>query len=301
MYNAAQGSMKLIARIFAETGIKDLFLLLHGASARTATQAATVRLRNQWVTVDPRDWKTRNDMTINVGLGTGTKAERLAHLQLIVQAQTQAVMGGLPIVSMANLYNSAAELTKLAGHKDVDKFFMTPGKPPDPNNPAAQPLPKPPDPKEEQAQQQLQFEQAKAQADQAHEQAKAQADMAIPQQKFEFEKQLKTMDMAIAAEKHQHEMHLATAKMLTDGAKPGPTGSRPEHPMAAPMRAERAAQGGERAAAHRAGRHRQGDRHGARGQRPARRAGQPPAHGERSQAHCARRHGKAVGIEPIVH
>jgi hypothetical protein len=197
-----------------------------------------VRLRNQWVSVDPRDWKTRNDMTINVGLGTGTKAEQLAHLQLIVQAQTQAVMGGLPIVSMANLYNSAAELTKLAGHKDVDKFFMAPGTPPDPNNPAAQPIQKPPDPKAQQAQQQLQLEQAKAQTDAAHEQAKAQADMAIAQQKFEFEKQIKTMDMAIATEKHQHEMHLSTTKMLMDGAKPGPDGQpAPEHPMVAPMAA----------------------------------------------------------------
>jgi hypothetical protein len=238
MYNAAQGKLKLIARIFAETGIKDLFLLLHGVIRKNATQAATVRLRNQWVSVDPRDWKTRNDMTINVGLGTGTKAEQLAHLQLIVQAQTQAVMGGLPIVSMANLYNSAAELTKLAGHKDVDKFFMAPGTPPDPNNPAAQPIQKPPDPKAQQAQQQLQLEQAKAQTDAAHEQAKAQADMAIAQQKFEFEKQIKTMDMAIATEKHQHEMHLSTTKMLMDGAKPGPDGQpAPEHPMVAPMAA----------------------------------------------------------------
>ena len=214
--------MKLIARIFAETGIKDLFLLLHARHPQERPRRRQpCGCATSGSSVDPRDWKTRNDMTINVGLGTGTKAEQLAHLQLIVQAQTQAVMGGLPIVSMANLYNSAAELTKLAGHKDVDKFFMAPGTPPDPNNPAAQPIQKPPDPKAQQAQQQLQLEQAKAQTDAAHEQAKAQADMAIAQQKFEFEKQIKTMDMAIATEKHQHEMHLSTTKMLMDGAKPG--------------------------------------------------------------------------------
>ena len=115
---------------------------------------------------------------------------------------------------------------------------MAPGTPPDPNNPAAQPIQKPPDPKAQQAQQQLQLEQAKAQTDAAHEQAKAQADMAIAQQKFEFEKQIKTMDMAIATEKHQHEMHLSTTKMLMDGAKPGPDGQpAPEHPMVAPMAA----------------------------------------------------------------
>src|SRR5215471_12544485 len=87
MFNASQAKVKLIARIFAETGIRDLFSLLHMTIRKNGSQAQTVRLRNQWVTVDPRDWKARNDMTINVGLGTGSKAEQLAHLQLIIGAQ----------------------------------------------------------------------------------------------------------------------------------------------------------------------------------------------------------------------
>jgi hypothetical protein len=68
--------VKLIARIFAETGIRDLFSLLHMTIRKNGSQAQTMRLRNQWVTVDPRDWRARNDMTINVGLGTGSKAEQ---------------------------------------------------------------------------------------------------------------------------------------------------------------------------------------------------------------------------------
>ena len=56
MFDAAQAKVKLIARIFAETGIRDLFSLLH-AVRKHGSQAQTVRLRNQWVTVDPRDWK----------------------------------------------------------------------------------------------------------------------------------------------------------------------------------------------------------------------------------------------------
>src|SRR5262249_15547711 len=151
--NATQAKVKLIARIFAETGIRDLFGLLH-AIIRKHGKPTSARLRNQWVTVDPRDWRKRDDMTISVGLGTGSKSEQFAHLQLIVQAQTQAVMGGLPIVTARNLYNSAKELTRLAGFKDPDQFFIEPGRPPDPNDPASQPLQKPPDPKQAQMQQQ---------------------------------------------------------------------------------------------------------------------------------------------------
>src|SRR5207237_2408402 len=69
MFNASQAKVKLIARIFAETGIRDLFSLLHATIRKHGSQAQTVRLRNQWVTIDPRDWRARADMTINVGLG----------------------------------------------------------------------------------------------------------------------------------------------------------------------------------------------------------------------------------------
>ena len=106
MFNAAQAKMKMIARIFAETGIRDLFSLLHPIVRKHGSQPQTARLRNQWVTVDPRDWKARNDMTINVGLGTGTKTEQLAHLNMVIGAQEKAIAAGL--VSPKNLYNSAS-------------------------------------------------------------------------------------------------------------------------------------------------------------------------------------------------
>ena len=86
--------MKLIARIFAETGIRDLFALLHGAIRKHGSQAQTVRLRNTGSTVDPRDWKTRNDMTINVGLGTGGKGEQLAHVMALIGLQKEALAAG---------------------------------------------------------------------------------------------------------------------------------------------------------------------------------------------------------------
>src|SRR6478735_7781207 len=138
MFNAAQAKMKMIARIFAETGIRDLFALLHAVVRRHGSQPQTARLRNQWITVDPRDWKARNDMTINVGLGTGTKTEQLAHLNMVIGAQEKAIAAGL--VSPKNLYNSARELTRLVGHKNVDLFFTPPGAPADPNDPASAPI-----------------------------------------------------------------------------------------------------------------------------------------------------------------
>ncbi len=121
-----------------------------------------MRLRNRWVTVDPRDWKSRNDMTINVGLGTGGKTEQLAHLT-VIGAQKEAMAAGL--VSPKNLYNAAKEFTKLAGHKNVDLFFTAPGTPPDPNDPTSAPIKPPADPKMHGAERKAEIEKMQAQAD----------------------------------------------------------------------------------------------------------------------------------------
>jgi hypothetical protein len=89
LFTAAQARMKMIARIFAETGIRDLFALIHATIRKHGQEAATVRLRNQWITVDPREWKTRNDMTIHVGLGTGGKQEQAALAMSILNIQEE--------------------------------------------------------------------------------------------------------------------------------------------------------------------------------------------------------------------
>ena len=216
MFNASQAKVKLIARIFAETGIRDLFALLHMTIRKNGSQAQTVRLRNQWVTVDPRDWRARNDMTINVGLGTGSKAEQLAHLQLIIGAQKEAIAAGL--VSAKNLFHSAKELVKLAGHKNVDAFFTPPGAPADPNDPASAPIAPPADPKHAEIAAKAQTEQARITADAAHQKMKLDAQLAFEREKFALEKELKLLDLQIARERHQQDMQRSAIKTIADAA-----------------------------------------------------------------------------------
>jgi hypothetical protein len=229
MFNAAQAKMKMIARIFAETGIRDLFALLHAVVRKHGSQPQTARLRNQWITVDPRDWKARNDMTINVGLGTGTKTEQLAHLNMVIGAQEKAIAAGL--VSPKNLYNSASELTKLAGHKNVGLFFTPPGTPPDPDDPASAPIQPPSDPKAQEAQQRIELEKAKAAADGQLSAQKHQADQQMSaariaadtqfkreQLKIEFDLKVRQMNAEFALRREQMaaEMALKREQMQLD-------------------------------------------------------------------------------------
>ncbi|HEY1544778.1 MAG TPA: hypothetical protein VGG01_20460 [Xanthobacteraceae bacterium] len=222
VFTAAQAKIKLIARIFAETGIKDLFWLLHEIIRKHGQARATVQLRNQWVTIDPREWKKRDRLTVHVGLGSGTRQAQLAALGQVMGLQEKAIQLGM--VSKRNLHNSAREFVKLAGLQFPSEYFLDPAAPPDPLDPASAPIASPPNPDmlkaqadQAQGQQHIALTAAKAQADQQYVAAQAQADMAVATLKFEHEKALAEREDARKAALHAMEMqrgHLDLIKTL---------------------------------------------------------------------------------------
>lgn len=213
-FTAAQARIKLIARIFAETGIKDLFTILHGEIRRHGDKAQTVRLRNQWVTVNPGDWKERNDLTIDVGLGTGGKQQQLGNIMALIALQKEAVAAGKTnIVSDANLYNSAKEVTKIIGKKDVESFFTDPTEIDPKTGQLKNPPPQQqPDPAMMKVQADMQVKQAEMQSRQQELQAKAQLDQMADQRKAEIERIQAEADIATQQRKAQTEMAMAERK-----------------------------------------------------------------------------------------
>lgn len=209
-FTASQARMKLIARIFAETGVRDLFLLLHREIRKHGNAAGTVRLRGKWVTVDPKAWREREDLTIDVGLGTGGKQEQLAGVMALVGLQKEALIAGKTnLVNDQNLFNSAKEMVKLVGKKDAELFFT---------DPSTQPPPQPqPDPKMMELQAKAQLDQQKmmmqaeiekmqAEADIATQDRKTQADMVLAEKKFQLDRELKMLDAQIKVQQHHDEL-----------------------------------------------------------------------------------------------
>jgi hypothetical protein len=214
VFNASQMRMKLIARIMAE-GVRDMFALLHATIRKHGQQQQTVRLRNGWINVDPRGWKTRDDMTINVGLGSGGKAQQFAQTMAIANVQKQMLAGGKSnLVGDVQLYNTAAELTRIMGHKNPDQFFNDPSAinpqtgqlqhpPPAPPSP-------PPDPKLLAAQaraqtdqviaaHQARIEQQKAQNAAVHLQVKTQAEIELARIKADLDARMALLDAHLKA------------------------------------------------------------------------------------------------------
>lgn len=122
--DAAAERMEMISRTFAETGVKDLMLGLHGLVRRSATKPEIARLRNQWVPVDPRNWKTRVDMTVSVGLGTSDRTQQIQQMQMLGQVQQQVIPLGL--TDRKKIYNAIRRGAEAMGYKDVDQFFTEP-------------------------------------------------------------------------------------------------------------------------------------------------------------------------------
>ena len=202
--SAAQQRIELVARTFAETGVKDLFQLVHKLVRTTLTKPDIIRLRNRWVEVDPREWKARKDMSISVGLGAGNKDQQLMHLTTILQMQKEAIQIG--ITNPEKIYNALAKLTQNAGFKNPEEFWTNPA-----NTPEQEGQQQKPTEAEIMVQGQLQIEQQKAQAQMMQEQERSKNDIIIEREKIiaqaeleKFKAQLKAeTDLAIAQLKAQ--------------------------------------------------------------------------------------------------
>lgn len=121
--------IEAIARIFAETGIKSLFLHIHELLLKHQDKTKVVLLRNKWVPVNPSQWRTRYDMTVNIGLGIGTREQNLLHLEAIWSKQKDIIeAGGMNLlVKPQHVYRTAAEFVKNANLKQPEMFFQDPG------------------------------------------------------------------------------------------------------------------------------------------------------------------------------
>lgn len=121
--------IEAVARIFAETGIKSLFLHLHELLQKHQQKEQIVRLRNEFVPVNPQEWRTRSDMTVNIGLGIGTREQNLLHLNAISEDQNAIVeSGGMNLLlTPKNVYNTMAEKVKNARLQDPSLYFTDPG------------------------------------------------------------------------------------------------------------------------------------------------------------------------------
>lgn len=199
LMSAAQQRIKFIARIFAETGVRSLFNLVHQITLQHSRQQEMVELRGQWVPVDPRTWVKRKDMTVSMSLGTGDRPQQIALLSQIALGQEKALAIGL--ATPKNIYNTMTRLVKAMGYKDATEFWTDPD--------TAPPRQSQPDPR-------VVVEQMRQQADIARFQAESQMTQQLEQMKLEFGRQKASMELEVQAANDQRDSERELMKAQYD-------------------------------------------------------------------------------------
>jgi hypothetical protein len=124
--SASQSRIELTARILAE-GMKKLFKGILFLVVTHQDKARIVRMRNEFVTIDPSHWETSMDASINIGLGNGDTNERLQGLMMIMAKQEQILqqLGTQnPLVTPQQFSNTLRKIVELSGFKDASSYFQ---------------------------------------------------------------------------------------------------------------------------------------------------------------------------------
>lgn len=199
--NASQ-RIEMVTRLMAETGVKWLMLKIHHLLREHMDIAKTIRIRGEWVEVNPGDWAERPHMDVTVGLGFNSRDKTIAAIMSLLQVQQQAVETGM--VQNENVFAALSELVRAYGYKTPTMFFTPPDKVP----------PKGPDPQTQQMQADMQAQQATIQQQQqALDNDKARLQLENQQQQFDLQKK------QLEVEQQQYELAQKTSKLHTDATQ----------------------------------------------------------------------------------
>ena len=214
----SQQKLESYARTIAETGVKDLFKgILHLVSTYQQ-QERIVRLRNEFIAIDPQEGSSGFDVIVNVGLGTADDEQKISFLQAIAQKQEtilQTLGADNPICSLPQYVNTLRQITEIGGFKDANQFF---------NAPQAVQMQMQQQQQEKEGQQQqnpvMQAEMQKAQAEIEARKMKLEADIALAREKASADIQLAREKMQAELEMRRQELtmeaELRVAKAVTD-------------------------------------------------------------------------------------
>jgi len=200
----AQVKLESYARTMAETGVKSLFKGILHLVTKYDNKPRIVRLRNNFVPIDPREWTSEYDVVVQVGLGTADDEQKIAFLTQIAAKQEQILMQlgpSNPVVTMAQYVNTLRSIAEIGGFKDADMFFSSPQQI-QMQQQQQQQQPPQPDPAVAMKQQQME-------AELALKREKMQADI-------QLERERMTMEMELRRQELQAEAELRMAKAVTD-------------------------------------------------------------------------------------
>lgn len=123
---ASTQRLELIARMFAETGIYELFRFMIGLNQKFIDQNTVIRLTNKELAISPDDLQGNFDLIVNAGISITSKESTQLMLQSMLTALMQVRAAGIPIVTPGNVYNLFKKWIEAAGFKNYADYITDP-------------------------------------------------------------------------------------------------------------------------------------------------------------------------------
>ena len=122
--NASSQRLELIARMFAETGVKELFRHMIKMNQMFITEQTFIRVTDERKPIMPDDLEGSIDITVNVGVVAGSKQQQAQAMQLLLSMYPQLVQAG--IADLSHAAEAFGRLVEALGYKDVSNFIFPP-------------------------------------------------------------------------------------------------------------------------------------------------------------------------------
>ena len=207
---AANARLRLYARIFKETGVKKTFEKIYKNMVRHQQREKVLKLRGEWVTIDPSAWGGDCNVTVKTGLGHGDRAKKIQEMNMV--GQQFGLLRQDPelrtMVSRENIYTAFSEGLRAMDYKNVGDFITDPKTLP--------PYKPQPDPKVQAEQAKNQVEMKKLELETQKLQMQMQADMQKNQQSAGLDQQKHQLEMQkaqLAAQQAQQKVEIEMAKL----------------------------------------------------------------------------------------
>ena len=122
--NASNQRLELIARIFAETGVKQLFRHMIKMNQMYITEEVFIRITDKPKPIYPEDLEGTIDITVNVGVVAGSKQQQAQAMQLLLGMYPQLLQVGL--AAPEHISYAFGRLVESLGYKNVSDFIFPP-------------------------------------------------------------------------------------------------------------------------------------------------------------------------------
>ena len=118
--------LELVARMFAETGIYELFRFLISLNQKFIDQDTVIRLTNKELKISPDDLSGNFDLVVNAGISIASKESTIQTLQTMLTAIMQVNAAGYQLATPENIYNMFKKWIEAAGFKNYSDYITDP-------------------------------------------------------------------------------------------------------------------------------------------------------------------------------